>query len=222
MFLTPLWAGVSTSVLHVLTGPDHLAAVTPIAIYEKKNVWRIGFLWGIGHILGMLIIGGLFFAFREFIPVDRISAYSEQLVAFVLIGLGIWAIYTFFRYNRMMDDHPSEVDLEEGALEEMGLENAKQRKSNLAILGIGIIHGLAGVSHFILLLPTLSYDSNLKSITYIVGFAAGSIMAMTFYSWVISLLTRASGGSRFMISAIRLVGGLFAIIIGIYWLYASF
>ena len=79
----PLIAGIIASILHVVSGPDHLAAVTPIAIETKRKVWRIGFLWGAGHLLGMLIIGILFLLFKEVIPVETISGYSEQLVAIV-------------------------------------------------------------------------------------------------------------------------------------------
>ena len=93
MFSTLISAFLA-STLHVISGPDHLAAVTPFAISSQRKGWKIGLLWGVGHLLGMLIIGGLFWSFRELIPVDSISKYSEQLVAFVLIGVGLW---TFFR-----------------------------------------------------------------------------------------------------------------------------
>ncbi len=210
------------SMLHVLTGPDHLAAVTPIAVYEKKNVWRIGFLWGIGHIIGMLLLGAFFMAFREFIPIDTISHYSEQLVAIVLIGIGLWALYTYFRLNKMIASNPSADEIERDAYEEMGLEDKKSRKSNLSILGIGILHGLAGLSHFFLLLPTLGYESSASSLIYIIGFASGSIIAMTSYTWIISLLTKNAGNNRYVLSAIRLVGSIFAITVGLYWLYRSY
>ena len=53
----PLFAGIIAAVLHVISGPDHLAAVTPFAVESKKKAWKIGLFWGFGHIGGMLLIG---------------------------------------------------------------------------------------------------------------------------------------------------------------------
>ena len=82
--------------LHVIMGPDHIAAVIPFAIESKRKAWKIGLYWGIGHIFGMIIIGILFMLFKELIPVEKISGYSEQLVGLVLIMIGLWAFYKIF------------------------------------------------------------------------------------------------------------------------------
>ena len=41
MTILPLFTGIVGSVSHVLSGPDHLAAVTPFAINERKKSWQI-------------------------------------------------------------------------------------------------------------------------------------------------------------------------------------
>ena len=76
----PIFAGIIAAVLHVISGPDHLAAVIPFAIERKKKAWKVGLFWGIGHLTGMLFIGALFLAFKEMIPVEKISKHSEKLV----------------------------------------------------------------------------------------------------------------------------------------------
>jgi len=50
----PLFAGIIAAMLHVISGPDHLAAVTPFAIESKKKAWKVGLFWGIGHLLGII------------------------------------------------------------------------------------------------------------------------------------------------------------------------
>ena len=87
--------------LHVITGPDHMAAVMPFAVESKKKAWKIGLSWGIGHITSMLAIGIIFMFFKELIPVEKISNHSEQLVGLVLIGIGIWAFYKIFKNNKI-------------------------------------------------------------------------------------------------------------------------
>ena len=61
----PLIAGLMASMLHVITGPDHLAAVTPFVVETKKKAWKIGLFWSFGHLTGMLAIGILFTLFKE-------------------------------------------------------------------------------------------------------------------------------------------------------------
>ena len=96
-----LTAGLLASILHVITGPDHLAAVLPFAIETKRKAWKIGLSWGIGHLVGMITIGVLFVLFKEIIPVEKISEHSEQLVGVVLIGIGFWAFYKICKTKKI-------------------------------------------------------------------------------------------------------------------------
>ena len=96
----PLFAGIIASMLHVVSGPDHLAAVTPFAIASKKRAWKVGLFWGFGHLSGMLGIGLLFLLFKEAFPVEQISAHSEKLVGWVLIVLGLWIFFKIFKEEK--------------------------------------------------------------------------------------------------------------------------
>ncbi len=91
--------GFIASVAHVATGPDHLAAVTPLAIDSRKRSWLIGFSWGLGHTVGMLLIGALFIVFKEFLPIEAISRYSDTVIGFLLIGIGGWALARMYHLH---------------------------------------------------------------------------------------------------------------------------
>jgi len=41
----PLLLGIVATTLHIISGPDHLAAVTPYAIETKESSWKVGFYW---------------------------------------------------------------------------------------------------------------------------------------------------------------------------------
>ena len=163
--LFSFYAGLIASILHVLTGPDHLAAVMPFAIESKRKAWKIGLFWGIGHLIGMLSIGILFLIFKDLIPVEQISNYSEQIVGIVLIGIGLWSFYRIF-YQRKNHKHlhvhsenapvihkHQHEHLHEQSHHHKHKKDLKQ--SNFASLSIGFLHGLAGISHFLLFLPVL-------------------------------------------------------------------
>lgn len=222
----PIIAGIIASILHVVSGPDHLAAVTPIAIETKKKVWRIGAYWGAGHLVGMLIIGLLFLAFKEVIPVETISGYSEQLVAIVLIGIGIWLLYKLF-YKEKIHSRPhihtdGEVYIHQHDNAHQHGLHVKESKQNItSSFSIGVLHGLAGVAHFLLLLPALGFATQAESIQYIIGFAIGTVLAMTIYTMILGGITKSSSNNKSLLNTIRVSGGFFALIIGVYWLYLS-
>lgn len=211
----PIIAGTLASILHVISGPDHLAAVTPLAISSQQKGWKIGLVWGFGHLIGMLCIGVLFILFKELIPIEAISGYSEQLVAIILIAVGLWAIYQLFFRDKKHTHITESITTQE----------VKTLKQNvISSFSIGILHGLAGVAHFILLLPALALETRAESVQYILGFAVGTVVAMTVYSYVLGSIATFSkrANSPSVFKAIRFAGGLFAIVIGIYWLYLTF
>ncbi len=229
----PFIGALIASMLHVITGPDHLAAVTPFAIESKKRAWKIGLSWGLGHLAGMLGIGLLFALFKEMIPVDLISEYSEQIVGFVLLGIGIWALFKVFKKEK---DHAHlHVHSDQGPVihkhphdhshthdhRHKHTEGIKQ--SNLASFSIGLLHGLAGISHFLLFLPVLSFEDNAEAIAYIIGFGVGIVLAMTLYTFVIGKVASLArnGHNEVFFKGIRFAGGLFAIVIGIYWIFSN-
>ncbi len=235
MIFQSFFAGILASVLHVVSGPDHLAAITPLAIETRKKVWRIGLFWGFGHLTGMLVIGLLFLAFQEVIPVELISEYSEQLVGLVLIGVGIWAIFRIF-FKGKGHKHPHihggeepyihvhDHNHEDSTLEHEHKHTKSLQQNSWSSFLIGVLHGLAGIAHFLLLLPVLGLENQFEGILYIIGFALGTVLAMVVYSYI---LGRIAIGSKKLQSpntfqSIRIAGGLFAIIVGVYWLYLGF
>ncbi len=229
----PIFAGIIASMLHVISGPDHLAAVTPLVIEAKKKAWKIGLFWGFGHISGMLLIGVLFLIFKEYIPINKISEHSEQLVGIVLIGIGIWSFYRIFR-RRKKHKHPH-IHSEEKPYIHIHTHghkdkshhhhshNKKVSQNIFSSFGIGLLHGLAGIAHFLLFLPVLGFESKSDGLQYVLGFGIGTILAMTAYAFALGKLSNISKQQHdeVFFKGIRLAGGSFAIIIGIYWLLTS-
>ena len=227
-----LISGLIASSVHVVSGPDHLAAVTPLALESRKKAWAVGIFWGLGHVLGMLLIGLLFMLFRDIIPVEKISAYSEQLVGIVLIGVGVWAIIRVLIKSPDKHKHPHYHDKPEPYVhihshhhqDEFAHDHAHkvaQKQTNITALSIGTLHGFAGVSHFLLILPTLALPSMLDSVLYLSGFAAGTILAMAIYALIlgrVSARTSSLPGHR-IFNALRIGGGVIAIGVGIFWLF---
>ncbi len=227
----PIIVGMAAAIAHVLMGPDHLAAVTPLVYDTQKRHWRIGFLWGIGHMIGMLLVGTLFYFFKDFIPIEPISKYSEQFVGFILIGLGFWSFYRI-KNKRKTHKHPhfhdqkekgSVVHIHEHQHEHENHEHKHDKlitQSNLTAIFVGTIHGFAGIAHFVLLLPVLGFDSKYESLQYIVGFAGGVLIAMVLYTALLGKTTKyqTKNHTQAWYFNFQFWSGLFAIFVGIYWI----
>lgn len=228
----PLFAGVLASMLHVITGPDHLAAVIPFAVESKRKAWKIGLSWGLGHLAGMTSIGVLFLFFKAVIPVEAISTYSEKLVGLVLIFIGVWSFYKLVSHSKkhshlhvhalkhtLIHKHPHQHN---GQPQHEHTHLAERDQNLFASGSIGFLHGLAGIAHFLLFLPLLGFQSHADTSAYIGGFVVGILLAMGAFTFIIGKIAAYTKNehNEIFFKGIRLAAGLFAVVIGLYWLFA--
>jgi hypothetical protein len=169
--LLAVLTGLAAGFLHVLAGPDHLAAVAPLAVSTEGAAWRSGLVWGVGHTAGVLLVGALLLAFRELLPLDALSAWSERAVGAALIAIGGWGLW----HARRPHSH--------------------RHVSGRASFAMGTMHGLAGSSHLFGVLPSLLFASRLDASLYLSAFGVGAIAAMTAFAAVIGSVATASGRS---------------------------
>ena len=64
-----------------------------------------------------------------------------------------------------------------------------------AALGIGTLHGLAGGSHLIGVLPALALPSRIGALEYMVAFAIGTLGGIAMFSSALGLLSGRLGGT---------------------------
>jgi len=233
--LIALFTGITGAVVHVLSGPDHLAAVIPFAIEEKRKSWRIGFAWGLGHLTGMLSIGFLFYLLKQNINIESISSSSELIVGIILIGIGMWAIAKALGFGlskkhwHLHINKTAFVHKHDGDIHHPGGDHAKDTKpkkisNSMSAFYIGTIHGFAGIAHFILFLPILGFHDAIQIISYIAGFAIGTIIAMLVFALILGQISfRVSSGKEqtHAFKILRLSSGVLAMGIGIYWIVES-
>lgn len=196
-------AGLLAGLVHALSGPDHLSAVAPLVISEPRRRWRTGLFWGIGHSLGVWAVGLLALALRGILPVASLSSWSERLVGAVLIGVGLWGLRRAF-VARLPHAHSDE---------------APHPRPGRAAVWIGSLHGLAGSSHILGLLPALALPSRGASLAYVVGFGLGAVAAMTAFSSAFGLVAvRVTARGNRAYQALLASFSAAAIVIGGYWL----
>jgi hypothetical protein len=189
-----LLAGLAAGLLHVFSGPDHLAAVAPLAADSDRGQWRTGLQWGVGHTIGVLVIACLLLLLREQLPLDAISAHSERIVGVALILVGGWGIWRASRTGFKPHGH----------------------SHSGASFAMGALHGLAGSSHLFGVLPALAFATRTESVLYLGGFGAGAVVAMSAFAAVMGLLT--TKFSRRHSSSLLYASSAAALVIGGFWL----
>ncbi|HXI52957.1 MAG TPA: hypothetical protein VNH84_15685, partial [Candidatus Saccharimonadales bacterium] len=187
--LTGLLAGG----VHVLSGPDHLAAVAPLAV-QDRSAWRSGLRWGLGHSSGVLLVGVLSLLLRGLLPLDTVSSLAERLVGIVLVGIGIWG-FRLACGNRLhshlhahghtshvhMHVHAGPLGHTHGEAGAGGHHRAGHGHSHAALL-VGTLHGVAGTSHFLGVLPALAFPHWSQTLAYLVAFGVGTVGSMVAFA----------------------------------------
>lgn len=210
--------GALAGLFHVLAGPDHLAAVGPLALDGRRRGWLAGWTWGIGHASGVVMVAALAIFLRDLLPpIDRISTWSERLVGAALIAVGLWALRRSARvlpaphaHGAVSHDH---LHVQAGPrwLRRVGHAHAA--------FCLGVLHGVAGSSHFVGVLPALALPTRAGALTYIVAFGAGTVAAMTAFAAAAGCtggLVRAQSPAYRAMTAMAAVA---AIVIGGVWLF---
>jgi sulfite exporter TauE/SafE len=217
-----VFAGLMAGLTHVFCGPDHLTAVAPFAIREKRKAWLTGLRWGLGHAAGVLVVGVLLLFLRDQLPLESISSWSERLIGIVLIAIGFSALRKAFSKNLHSHEHRHEqeahVHFHFHADDRVHSVKHSHFHSH-PVFGIGALHGLAGSSHFFGILPILAVANKTGAILYMLSFGLGTALAMTFFSSVVSLITHRFTFEQTKAYRVILAGtGLAACIVGSYWL----
>ncbi len=218
--------GLAAGALHVLSGPDHLTAVAPLAVRRPRRAWQPGVRWGVGHSAGVACVGLLSLWLRDLIPVEWVSSWGERLVGVVLFGIGLWALRLALKDNVHAHEHEhggeSHVHFH---LHHPSVEHRATRAHlhTHAAFSIGTLHGLAGSSHFLGVLPALAFPTKTQATAYLLAFGVGTIAAMAAFSWGIGWLA-----ARFATRAVNVYRGLMgfsavaAMGVGGFWLATSF
>lgn len=172
------------------TDADHVVAVTAIVARERtlaKAAW-IGALWGIGHTLTLLVVGGAIVALRLAIP-PRLGLGLEFGVALMLILLG----YANLRATGdVLTERPA-----------------------VRPFLVGLVHGLAG-SAAVALLVLATIRGTLEALAYLLIFGMGTVAGMVAVTMLLAAPAMYVGArvQRFQ-SGIRVAAGALSIAFGL-------
>ena len=209
--------GALAGTVHVLSGPDHLAAVAPLAMADRRG-WLAGWTWGLGHTAGVVTVAVLAVVLRDVLPpVEAIASWSERLVGGALIAVGLWALRSGFRIRTSPHAHGTVAH--EHVHVQAGPALVRRFGHAHAAVLMGVLHGMAGSSHFLGVLPALALPTRAAAFTYIASFGTGSVLAMTLFAAIVGAAAgRSTLRSAYAHRAAVFAGAAFAIFVGSVWL----
>ncbi len=198
------------------TDPDHVVAVTTIVSRQRtiQGAALIGSLWGIGHTVTIMLVGGIIVLFDVVIP-PRVGLSMEFGVALMLIALGILNVAAPLRrapvraagettpaalhiHPHRHDDyvhshaHGHEPGLHGHAADQTPLSRLDRWLGGLGVyqavrpLIVGLVHGLAG-SAAVALLVLATIRNPLWAAAYLLLFGIGTIAGMMLITVVIAM-----------------------------------
>ena len=201
-----LFLGLLLGVRHA-TDPDHVVAIATIVSRQRnlRGSAMIGAVWGLGHTLTIMAVGGAIILFGVVIP-PRLGLAMEFSVGIMLILLGALTLTgmggvirqaaSLVRGSAQPTDHvhahgdyvhrhaPSSGEEEHGHREDnTPLAPLYARFGALRLcqwlrpLAVGIVHGLAGSAAVALLVLTLVRDP-VWAVAYLLLFGVGTIGGM--------------------------------------------
>lgn len=225
-----LWSGFAAGSIHVLTGPDHLAALLPISVGHRWKAWALGARWGLGHSAGVIVIAFVAVVVRHSFDIHLVSAWSERLVGVMLIGIGAWGIRRALR-DRIHAHAHSHGDGQHAHLHAHAQNGHEVYAGGAAPLPhshrhtaffAGILHGAAGTAHLVGVLAAAAFTTAFESGVYLGGFALGTILAMGGFSAAIGVTTaRASARVPRLLPWFTGVASVLCLLVGVVWIVWS-
>ena len=200
--------------------PDHLAAVSTL-VSEERSGWKAAFLgvcWGLGHTFSLVIVGLALVVLRAEMPRAMADVF-ELLVAVMLIGLGLRAIYLAARRGA---EGPARVHHHRGIVHSHAAAQPHVHIGRWTLarrpLTVGAIHGLAGSGALTALVLT-TLPTAASRIAYIALFGLGSTVGMAALSGLLGWPLARAGAHRSVARAVSFAIGALSTALGVAWGY---
>jgi len=212
--------------LHALE-VDHMVAVSTFVSRRPTLVaaTQFGLRWGLGHSLAVLAAGGVLLATGVRWPA-RYESYGEALIGLMLVGLGAWALAS----ARKLHLHSAE---EHGGHAHLHVHRGPGRHQHPhgpalppdrphdhgGITLVGVMHGLAGTTGVVALVPVTLMDRVGLGVGYLLCFGLGVTAAMTLFALVAAgAIRQVSSHSLAWGQRAAMAIGLSGIGVGLWWL----
>ncbi len=213
--LISILTGLTAGAIHVIGGPDHLLAIAPTAFQKPSLALRNGLAWGIGHSTGIIFLSVIAIFLKDLAHIEKMSSLAEFCVGVILLILGFLAIRTSLGLKIHNHEHKHGLKNTHQHLHLHLRGNKKHFRHSHAFTSLGVIHGFAGATHLLVVIPALALPT-LGALAYMISYLFGSIIAMAVVSITISLATFKSGQK--VLPIVMRFTGILSVLTGFFWI----
>tara|TARA_Y100001933_G_scaffold236681_1_gene258871 strand:- start:6687 stop:7358 length:672 start_codon:yes stop_codon:yes gene_type:complete len=210
--------GLIAGIIHVISGADHLIAMAPSSITNPKRALKNGLSWGLGHSSGVLILSIFAIFFKDIAHLTKFSYFAEFLVGVSLLIIGSLAIKNSLKLNIHNHQHEHNNGISHKHFHYHQNRDKFHNKHSHALTSLGILHGLAGGSHLLAVIPALALPME-EALAYLIAYLVGSLIIMSSFTYLISLST-IKAGQKFIKKLIAFAGGI-SFAMGLFWIQKS-
>ena len=210
--------GIIAGFVHVVSGADHLIAMAPASINNPQKALKNSFSWGLGHSSGVLLLSLIAIFIKDITPLSKLSNIAEFLVGISLLIVGVFAIKNSFQLSMHSHSHKHENGIAHRHFHFHVKEQKNNNNHSHALTGLGLLHGLAGGSHFLAVLPALALPLT-SACFYLISYLIGSLISMNLFTFLISFTTF-NASQKFIKRLIAFTGGL-SFSMGLFWIQRS-
>ncbi|NOT09129.1 MAG: hypothetical protein HOP28_13095 [Gemmatimonadales bacterium] len=197
--LLALGTAVTLGFVHAIE-LDHMVAVTAFVSKRPRLLTALGFgfRWGLGHSIAVFLAGALLLATGVRLP-PSMTGLLEGTVGIALVAVGIWSLRTAPKLHLH-------------APQEHGDPRA-------GITAVGLLHGLAGTTAAVALVPVTLIHSVWLGIGYLLAFGIGVTVGMSLFAIAAAVAIR-QAAERSLLLGRRLAGvaGVASLCVGLWWL----
>src|SRR5436190_23306089 len=139
----------------------------------------------------------------------------------MLIGIGCWTLRTALRVHSHEHAHQGDhhVHIHVHGRTDAGTHSKpRSHRHSHAAFGIGTLHGLAGSSHFLAIIPSLALPSNFLAVLYLGSYGVGTVLAMIVFASIINLFSLRFAGVTKIYRGLMFACAAAAITVGALWL----
>ncbi len=221
-----MWIAYTTAfalgIAHALE-VDHMVAVSAF-IGNRPNLRSavsFGVLWGMGHSLVVLIVGGALILSGISVP-QSVTGWAELGVGVMLVLLGVWAAWASRRLHvHAPHDHGGHAHLHTHAPKQHphshGRRDPARRHRHLSTV-VGAIHGLAGTAPVVALVPVTFMPTKWGALGYLAAFGLGTVLAMGTYSALAAVAAARAASSTTLARAVAVGTAAASLAVGTWWI----
>ncbi len=224
--LFALLTGIAAGAVHVALGPDHVVGVAALATNRVRPAVT-GAIWGFGHGAAFLLAVAVFLIVPALRDAVVSLGWMETVVGAVMIVIGIATIQRSRHLHLHAHEHDHDghrhrhLHFHRHEPGDASAHPTKPHQHGHQSMWLGLLHGVAGGSHWLAASPVLLLGARAELFAYIAGYIAAGVITMAAIAAGVGALQRRVETIGAGLTRFGVVTGALSCVVGAWWIVAS-